>query len=73
MIEKDRLILAADAVGEAAHAMVAISANLLAGACAVDIVTIEADLWCMRQALTSAIVSWREAVPGITNDGAQND
>lgn len=58
--KRERQIIAADAVGEIAQLMVSISANLFAAACAVDAAAIEADLWSLQLALSSAIMSWRD-------------
>ena len=67
---RDRELLACDFVAEGAQLMLALSAALLASACAVDPATIEARLWEIRLTMMAVIKSWREIVPPLDGDGS---
>jgi len=66
---RDRELIACDFVAEGAQLMLALSAALLASACAVDPAAIEARLWEIRLTLIATIASWREAAPPLDDDG----
>jgi hypothetical protein len=70
MIEnKTPELIASHFVAEGAQMLVALSAALLAAACAADQAAVEACLWQMRRALVTTIGSWREFVPPLDKDG----
>lgn len=68
----DAQLIACDAIVEFASIMCAESAALLAAAAAADVPAIEARLWTSRRTLTTAIQSWREAVPADSLRSAGN-
>lgn len=67
----DAELLACDAVTEGAGLLLQQSAALLAAASAGDLVETEARLWTCRRVLTTAITSWREAVPQSDREDAR--
>lgn len=71
--QRDRELLACDFVAEMAQHLVMLASTMLASACAADVAAIEADLWRMRRALVAAIETWRDTVPGLSDDGGADD
>lgn len=71
MASTDAELLACDAVLECASALSIESAALIAASASADIAAVEARLWTCRRVLTTAITSWREAVPQFDREDAR--
>ena len=67
--QRDRESLACDFVAEMAQHLIVLASAMLASACAADMAAVEADLWSIRRTLITAIETWREAAPGLGDDG----
>lgn len=61
-------LIALGGVTEFAAVLCRESAALLAAAASADVVATEVRLWTCRRTLVAAILSWREAVPALSQE-----